>query len=117
MVFSAIIPPRLKLLLLWNPILPSPPLSVDLEEVGRGYCRTSNLANIFWLPPPSIFSGGNEHEAHRLPGVDELQGAVVVKELITVWVGPRHVLEELEVDDPVRGRECRELHSFDSNYR
>lgn len=69
------------------------------------------------LGPATLdLAGWNEHEAHRLPVVDQLQRAVIVGELVPVRVGDRDVLEEGEVNGSVGDRESWKLHGVDSNF-
>ncbi|EYU32248.1 hypothetical protein MIMGU_mgv1a014392mg [Erythranthe guttata] len=61
--------------------------------------------------------GGDEDGPDRFAGVDQLQRAVVVRELVAVRVRHGDVLEELEVDGAVCDGECRELDGVDGDYR
>lgn len=64
------------------------------------------------LGPAALdLAGGNEHQADGLPEIDQLQGAVVMGELVPVGVGDGHVLEEGEVDGAVGSGESGELDS------
>ncbi|KAL2527738.1 Uncharacterized protein Adt_12792 [Abeliophyllum distichum] len=62
-------------------------------------------------------SGGDEHEPHLSSCVQELQGAVVVRENCSVGVVDGGVLGEGEVDGAVGGGKGRELDGGDGDFR
>ena len=61
-------------------------------------------------PAGADLPGGNEHEAHLIPTVEQLKRAVVMRELRLVRVLHRHVLRECEVDGAIGDCEARKLH-------
>lgn len=76
---------------------------------GEGGCHV--------LRPASVdLAGGDEHEADLAAGVDELEGAVVVRECGAVRVSNGGVLGESEVDGAVSDGEGGELDGVDGDF-
>lgn len=69
------------------------------------------------LRPTTVdLAGWNKHYTHRLAGVTELKRAVVVSELIAIWVRNGDVLEESEVNAAVSNGEGGELNGVDGDF-
>lgn len=70
------------------------------------------------LGPTTVdLPGGDEHKTHWLTGVTELKRAVVVSELIAIWVSNGDVLEEGEVNSAVSNGESGEPNGVDGDFR
>lgn len=69
------------------------------------------------LGPATVdLPGGDKNKTHWLTGVTELKRAVVVSELVAIWVCDGDVLEEGEVNGAVGNGESGESNGLDGDF-